>query len=148
MKYSLPQRPWLGFVVELLNGLALSELVKASGGSGSVSYLPAILLALLLYCCVAKVFCNRAIKRGSYDSVVSCSITSKEQPNHDTIATIRMHLVGRIESMFVDLLNLASKLDTLKIGAKAFDGTVVHANARRHGPHSYRHINKVARLIQ
>ncbi|HUX88746.1 MAG TPA: hypothetical protein VMW65_17205 [Chloroflexota bacterium] len=40
----LPQRHLARFVVEAIDGLALSELVKAHRGSGSASYHPAMLL--------------------------------------------------------------------------------------------------------
>ena len=42
----LPQRHLARFVVEVIDGLDLSELVKAYRGSGSASYHPATLLGL------------------------------------------------------------------------------------------------------
>jgi hypothetical protein len=45
----LPQRHLARFVVEVIDGLDLSELVKAYRGSGSASYHPAMLLGLLVY---------------------------------------------------------------------------------------------------
>ncbi len=45
----LPQRHLARYVVEVVEGLDLSEMVKAYRGSGSASYHPAMLLALLIY---------------------------------------------------------------------------------------------------
>src|SRR5271169_4836280 len=45
----LPQRHLARFVVEVVDGLDLSELVKAYRGSGIASYHPAMLLGLLVY---------------------------------------------------------------------------------------------------
>ena len=50
----LPQRHLARFVVEVIDGLELSELVKAYRGSGSASYHPAMLLGLLLFCGAAS----------------------------------------------------------------------------------------------
>jgi hypothetical protein len=45
----LPQRHLAPFVVEVIDGLDLSELVKApTAGSGSASYPPAMLLGLMV----------------------------------------------------------------------------------------------------
>jgi transposase len=44
----LPQRHLARFVVEVIDGLDLSKLVKAYRGSGSASYHPAILLGLMV----------------------------------------------------------------------------------------------------
>ena len=44
----LPQRHLARFVVEVIDGLDLSELVKAYRGSGSASYHPAMLLGQMV----------------------------------------------------------------------------------------------------
>ena len=61
----LPQRHLARFVVEVIDGLDLSELVKAYRGSGSASYHPAMLLGLLVYGYATKVFSSRAIERAT-----------------------------------------------------------------------------------
>jgi transposase len=65
----LPQRHLARFVVEVIDGLDLSKLVKAYRGSGSASYHPAILLGLMVYGYATKAFSSRAIERATYDSV-------------------------------------------------------------------------------
>jgi transposase len=64
----LPQRHLARFVVEMIDGMDLSELEKAYRGSGSASYHPAMLLALLVYGYTTKVFSSRAIERATHDS--------------------------------------------------------------------------------
>jgi len=59
----LPQRHLARFVVEVIDGLDLSQLVKAYRGSGIASYHPAMLLGLLVYGYATKVFSSRAIER-------------------------------------------------------------------------------------
>jgi len=79
----LPQRHLARFVVEVVDQLDLSELVKAYRGTGSASYHPAMLLSLLVYGYASKVFSSRALERATYDSVAFRFIAGNEHPDHD-----------------------------------------------------------------
>jgi transposase len=144
----LPQRHLARFVVEVVDGLDLSELVKAYRGSGSASYHPAMLLALLVYGYATKVFSSRAIERATYDSVAFRFIAGNEHPDHDTIAAFRKRFIGQIEPLFVEVLKLARQMGMLKLGTVALDGTKVHANASRHSALSYGHIKKIEKQLK
>jgi transposase len=144
----LPQRHLARFVVEMIDGMDLSELEKAYRGSGSASYPPAMLLALLVYGYTTKVFSSRAIERATHDSVAFRFIAGNEHPDHDTIAAFRKRFIGHIEPMFVEVLKLARQMGMLKMGTVALDGTKVHANASRHSALSYGHIKKIEKQLK
>jgi len=144
----LPQRHLARFVVEVVDGLDLSELVKAYRGAGSASYHPAMLLALLIYGYATKVFSSRAVERASYDSVAFRFIAGNEHPDHDTIAAFRQRFLGQIEALFVEVLKLARTMGMLKLGTVALDGTKVHANASRHSALSYGHVKKIEKQLK
>jgi transposase len=144
----LPQRHLARFVVEVIDGLDLSELEKAYRGSGSASYHPAMLLGLLVYGYATKVFSSRALERGTYDSVAFRYIAGNEHPDHDTIAAFRKRFLGHIEALFVEVLKLARMMGMLKLGTVALDGTKVHANASRHSALSYGHAKKIEKQLR
>jgi transposase len=144
----LPQRHLARFVVEVIDGLDLSELVKAYRGSGSASYHPAMLLGLMVYGYATKVFSSRAIERGTYDSVAFRFIAGNEHPDHDTIATFRKRFLPQIQALFVEVLKLARTMGMLKLGTVALDGTKVHANASRHSALSYGHAKKIEKQLK
>jgi transposase len=144
----LPQRHLARYVVEVVEGLDLSEMVKAYRGSGSASYHPAMLLALLIYACATKVFSSRAIERATYDSVAFRFIAANEHPDHDTIATFRKRFLPQIETLFVEVLKLARTMGMLKLGTVALDGTKIHANASRHSALSYGHAKKLEKQLR
>lgn len=144
----LPQRHLARYVVEVVEGLDLSEMVKAYRGSGSASYHPAMLLALLIYGCATKVFSSRAIERATYDSVAFRFIAANEHPDHDTIATFRKRFLPQIEALFVEVLKLARTMGMLKLGTVALDGTKIHANASRHSALSYGHAKKLEKQLK
>src|SRR6266403_2077698 len=139
----LPQRHLARFVVEVIDGLDVSELVKEYRGSGSASYHPAMLLGLLVYGYATKVFSSRAIERATHDSVAFRFIAGNEHPDHNTIAAFRKRFLPQIKALFVEVLRLASAMGMLKMGTVALDGTKVHANASRHSALSYGHAKKI-----
>jgi transposase len=144
----LPQRHLARFVVEVIDGLDLSELVKAYRGSGSASYHPAVLLGLMVYGYATKTFSSRAIERATYDSVAFRFIAGNEHPDHDTIATFRKRFLPQIQALFVEVLRLARAMGMLKLGTVALDGTKVHANASRHSALSYGHAKKIEKQLK
>jgi transposase len=144
----LPQRHLARFVVEVIDGLDLSDLVKAYRGSGSASYHPAMLLGLMVYGYATKVFSSRGIERATHDSVAFRFIAGNEHPDHDTIATFRKRFLPQIQVLFVEVLQLARTMGMLKLGTVALDGTKVHANASRHGALSYGHAKKIEKQLK
>ncbi len=144
----LPQRHLARFVVEVIDGLDLSELVKAYRGSGSASYHPAMLLGLMVYGYATRTFSSRGIERATYDSVAFRFIAGNEHPDHDTIATFRKRFLPQIQALFIDVLKLARAMGMLKLGTVALDGTKVHANASRHSALSYGHAKKIEKQLK
>jgi transposase len=144
----LPQRHLARYVVEVVDGLELSEMVKAYRGAGSASYHPAMLLSLLIYGYATRVFSSRAIERATYDSVAFRFIAANAHPDHDTIAHFRKRFLPQIESLFVEVLKLARTMGMLKMGTVALDGTKLHANASRHSALSYGHANKIEKQLK
>lgn len=139
----LPQRHLARFVVDIIDQLDLSPMVKAYRGSGSASYHPSLLLGLLVYGYATGVFSSRKLERATYDSVAFRFIAVNEHPDHDTIATFRRRFLGDIERLFVEVLALAREAGMLKLGTVALDGTKVQANASRHSALSYGHASKI-----
>src|ERR1700758_5730633 len=139
----LPQRHLARFVVEVIDGLDLRELIGSYRGSGSASYHPAMLLGLLVYGYATGGFSSRKLERASYDSVAFRFIAANDHPDHDTIATFRRRFLPEIEGLFVKVLLLAREMGVLNLGAVALDGTKIHANASRHRALSYEHAGKL-----
>ncbi len=139
----LPQRHLARFVVEVIDGLDLRELIGSYRGSGSASYHPAMLLGLLVYGYATGVFSSRKLERATYDSVAFRFIAANDHPDHDTIATFRRRFLKEIEGLFVKVLLLAREMGVLNLGTVALDGTKIHANASRHSALSYDHAGKL-----
>lgn len=139
----LPERHLARFVVETIEQLDLSTMVKAYRGSGSASYHPSMLLGLLVYGYATGVFSSRKLERATYDSVAFRFIAANDHPDHDTIAAFRRRFLSEIERLFVQVLLLAAEAGMLKLGTVALDGSKLHANASRHSALSWEHACKL-----
>jgi len=135
----LPEKHLARFIVEVIDGLDLSAMSKSYRGSGSASYHPKLLLAILVYGYATGVFSSRKLERATYDSVAFRFIAANDHPDHDTIATFRRRFLKEIEALFVRVLLLAREIGVLKLGTVALDGTKIHANASRHSALICRH---------
>src|SRR5271163_2672289 len=144
----LPERHLARFVVEVIEGLDLSAMVKSYRGTGSAGYHPALLLGLLVYGYATGVFSSRKLERATYDSVAFRFIAANDHPDHDTIATFRRRFLKEIEGLFVRVLELAREMGLLKLGTVALDGTKIHANASRHSALSYEHATKIEEQLK
>ncbi|GAB1411895.1 hypothetical protein MASR1M97_06310 [Candidatus Desulfobacillus denitrificans] len=144
----LPERHLARFVVEVIEQMDVSVMVRAYRGSGSAPYHPAMLLGLLVYGYATGVFSSRKIERATYDSVAFRFIAANDHPDHDTLATFRRRFLGEIETLFVQALMLARESGLLRLGTVALDGTKVHANASRHSALSYEHASKLEAQLQ
>lgn len=139
----LPEQHLARFVVEVIEQLDLSVMVKAYRGSGSASYHPSLLLGLLVYGYATGVMSSRKLERATYDSVAFRFIAANDHPDHDTIATFRRRFLGEIEGLFTQVLLLAREAGVLKLGTVALDGTKVQANASRHSALSWAQANRI-----
>src|SRR5712692_5153722 len=139
----LPEKHLARFVVEVVDGLDLSAMIRSYRGSGSAFYHPALLLGVLVYGYTTGVFSSRKLERATYDSVAFRFISGNEHPDHDTIATFRRRFLKEIEGLFVRVLELAREMGLLKMGTVGLDGTKIHANASRHSALSYEHAGKI-----
>src|ERR1035437_1087446 len=131
------------FVVEVIDGLDLSNLTRQYAGRGSKAHHPATLLAILVYGYATGIFSSRKLERATYDSVLFRSIAAGSQPDHDTLATFRRRFLDELANLFVQVLELAQEMKLLKLGTVCLDGTKLHANASRHSALSHGHIEKL-----
>jgi transposase len=144
----LPEKHLARFVVDIVDQLDLSELVKRYGGGGKQPYHPAVLLALLFYGYATGVFSSRKLEQATHDSVAFRFITGDAHPDHDTIATFRKRFLPELEGLFVQMLVVAKVMGILKLGKVSLDGTKIKANASKHKAMSWGYANKLEEQLR
>jgi transposase len=139
----LPESHLARYVVDVVEGLDLSELERRYAGRGSDAYHPATLLALLIYGYATGTFSSRKIERATYDSLAFRFIACNRHPDHDTLANFRKRFGKEFGAAFVQVLQVARENQIAKFGTVSLDGSKIHANASRHSALSHGHIEKV-----
>jgi len=139
----LPPDHLARFVVDIVEQLDLSAMLRQYRGAGSAAYHPSVLLGLLIYGCATGTFSSRRLERATYDSLAFRYIAGNTHPDHDTLCAFRKRFLKDIEALFVQVLQIARQMKLLKLGTVALDGTKVHANASRHSALSYGHAKKI-----
>jgi transposase len=131
------------FVVEVIEGLDLSNLTRQYAGRGSKAHHPATLLAILVYGYCTGVFSSRKLEMATYDSVAFRYIAAGSHPDHDTLASFRRRFIDELAGLFLQVLEMATEMKLLRLGTVCLDGTKIHANASRHSALSHGHIVKL-----
>lgn len=131
------------FIVEVIDDLDLSNLIRQYAGRGSKAYHPATLLAILVYGYATGIFSSRKLERATYDSVAVRFIAAGSHPDHDSLATFRGRFLDEISALFVQILKMAKEMKLLKLGNVCLDGTKIEANASPHSALSHGHIEKL-----
>jgi transposase len=144
----LPEGHLARYVVEVVEGLDLSDLERAYGGRGSAAYHPATLLSLLIYGYATGCYSSRKIERATYDSLAFRYIACNCHPDHDTLATFRRRFSNEFEDVFVSVLQVARENQLSRFGSVSLDGTKIHANASRHSALSYGHAEAIEAQLQ
>ncbi|MDZ4251559.1 MAG: IS1182 family transposase [Sulfuritalea sp.] len=139
----LPEAHLARYVVDVVEGLDLSELERAYAGRGSEAYHPATLLSLLIYGYATGTFSSRKIERATFDSLAFRYIACNRHPDHDTLATFRKRFGQEFQSAFVQVLQVARENQLSRFGTVSLDGTKIHANASRHSALSYGHASMI-----
>jgi len=144
----LPKDHLARFVVDIVDQLDVSALIRQYQGHGSAAYHPALMLGLLIYGYATGVYSSRRIEAATYESIAFRYIAANTHPDHDSLCTFRKRFLKELEALFVQVLGIARQMKLLKLGTIALDGTKIHANASRHSALSYGHAQKIEAQLE
>ena len=136
------------YVVDVVEGLDLSELERVYAGRGTDAYHPALLLSLLIYGYATGTHSSRKIERATYDSLAFRFIACDQHPDHDTLASFRRRFGKEFAAIFIQVLQVARENQLSRFGTVSLDGTKIHANASRHSALSHEHAAKIEAQLQ
>ena len=130
-------RSWLAgdhfvwFLLDVVAELDVSafEANRRLGGVGRRGFDPRMLLALLIYGYAYGQRSSRRIEDLCGTDVAFKVICAQDPPDHSTIARFRQDNTTAVESLFVQVLELAGQAGLGRVGVVAIDGTRIAANA-------------------
>ena len=140
----LPEGHLAYFIVEVVDGLDLSEIYSSYGGDGrgQPPYDPAMMTALLLYAYCVGLPSSRKIERACVEDIAFRVIAANQHPDHDSISSFRHRHLSALAGLFLQILHLCREAGLVKMGHVALDGTKVRANASKHKAMSYKRMQE------
>jgi transposase len=146
----VPEDHLVHFILDAVAALDLRQLKVNHRGTGSEQYPPTMLLALLIYSYATGTFSSRRIEQSTFDSVPVRLLTADTHPDHDTLCTFRRENKALLTECFVQVLQLAQRLQVLQVGqiTVAVDGTKILANASKHAAVSYERAGQMIQQLE
>ena len=156
--FLLPPDPkdWLAenhlayFVSDTVEALDLGVFYAPYEGDGrrKQPYEPAMMLKVLIYGYATGVFSSRRLARKLHEDVAFRVLAASNFPAHRTISEFRKRHLKDFESIFVQVLRIASEVGLVKLGTVAVDGTKMKANASKHKAMSYERMQETEKRLR
>jgi transposase len=135
----LPEGHLAYFVSDLIDQLDLSQIEQhyEREERGYPPYHPHMMTKVLVYGYCEGVFSSRRLEKRLSEDIAFRVLAAGNEPDFRTISEFRRIHLKALEGLFVQVLQLALKLGTMKLGRVAIDGTKIKANASKHKAMSY-----------
>src|ERR1700675_2406048 len=135
----LPENHLAYFVSDVVDQLDLSaiESVYAGEDGGQPPYHPRMMTKILLYGYCVGVFSSRRIERKLTEDVGFRILAAGNEPDFRTISDFRKLHLAALQGLFDQMLQIALRAGTMKLGQVMVDGSKVKANASKHKAMSY-----------
>jgi transposase len=135
----LPEDHLAYFVSDVVDELDLSaiEAVYEKEERGQPPYHPRMMTKILLYGYCVGVFSSRRIERKLTEDVGFRILAAGNEPDFRTISDFRKLHLAALQGLFDQMLQIALRAGTMKLGQVMIDGSKVKANASKHKAMSY-----------
>jgi len=135
----LPENHLAHFVSDVVDQLDLSaiESVYEKEERGQPPYHPRMMSKILLYGYCVGVFSSRQIRKKLLEDVGFRMLAAGNEPDFRTISDFRKLHLSALQRLFDQVLQIALRAGTMKLGRVMLDGSKVKANASKHKAMSY-----------
>ena len=114
---------------EMVEQLDLNKFYDLTPGAGNPAYDPRLMLKVLFFGYATGVFSSRKLQQQCQENLAFIHLSRGQQPKFRAICEFRTHQQNQIKELFGQLLEIAKKLNILKIGRLVLDSTKIKANA-------------------
>jgi transposase len=130
----LPEDHLAYFVSDVVDELDLSamESIYEKEERGQPPYHPRMMTKILLYGYCVGVFSSRRIERKLTEDVGFRILAAGNEPDFRTISDFRKLHLAALQGLFDQMLQIALRAGTMKLGQVMLDGSKVKANASKH----------------
>jgi transposase len=127
----LPEDDSVHLIVAAVSLMDLSEFEAGHrlGGAGQAPFAPQMLRAVLIYACSPGARSSRSLERRCGRAAGYRFIVGEPVPDHSVIARLRRRHLGRLEGVFLQVLEMCRDAGLIRLGLVVLDGTKVKASA-------------------
>jgi transposase len=146
----LPEDHLAYFVSDVVDELDLSavESIYEKEERGQPPYHPLMMTKILLYGYCVGVFSSRRIERKLSEDVGFRILAAGNEPDFRTISDFRKLHLAALQGLFDQMLQIALRAGTMKLGQVMLDGSKVKANASKHKAMSYGRIQEEEKRLK
>lgn len=122
------------FVDYLIDQVDLTPIIDTYKGGGTSSYHPRMMLKIIVYGYVDRVYSCRKIAKAVRECIPFMWLAGGQRPDFRTINLFRKQRLpeGGIKAVFTHVMHTLVELSLVDLDDYTVDGTTLQANARRH----------------
>lgn len=130
----LPKNHQVRFINAIIDRLDISDIIATYPGGGASSYHPRLLLKLLIYGYVQRIYSSRRLAKATREQIPFMWLAAGSAPDFRTINHFRKHRLpgGGVKAIFTQVMQLLVEQGLVDLTEYTLDGTVLEANARKH----------------
>ena len=129
----IPEKHIIRTVNKVIETMNIEALIKTYKGGGRSSYDPLMLLKVLVYAYVMKIYSSRRIAKALREDINYMWLSGMQRPDFRTINNFRSgRLRGVIDQVFSSMIIFLTDNKYIKLEDYFVDGTKIEANANRY----------------
>jgi transposase len=145
----IPDNHVVRVVDEVINQIKLSPLLETYKGGGTSSYSPRMMLKVLTYSYIDKIYTNRRIEKALRENINLMWISGMSTPDYTTIHNFRSkRLKQAVEDIFGSIVEILIDGGYVKAENLFFDGTKLEANANRYSYIWRKNVEKRSKILK
>lgn len=129
----VPECHIVRLVSKAVDGMGLDTLLNAYSGGGASNYHPKMLLKVLVYGYIDRIYSSRRLEKATKENVNFMWLTGMQKPDHNTINRFRKgQLKETVKDVFASVLQLLLEMGMVKLEDYHIDGTKLESAANRY----------------
>jgi transposase len=129
----IPEGHLVRLVSRVIDGLELEVLLNAYAGGGASNYHPKMLLKVLVYGYIDRLYSSRRLEKATRENVNFMWLTGMQTPDHNTINRFRKgQLKDTVKDVFARILLLLVEEGMVRLEDYHIDGTKIESAANRY----------------
>jgi transposase len=129
----IPENHVVRVVDKVIDQIKLTPLLETYKGGGTSSYPPRMMLKVITYAYIERIYTNRLIEKGLKENLNLMWISGMSTPDHTTIHNFRSKRMKQaVEDIFGSIIEILIDGGYIKVENLNVDGTKIEANANRY----------------